>query len=128
MKLVLETYENTKLYFSLIICRTDINDIDGNIKEVNSHIENYCKQQNLGFINKDNISKYDLAAKELRLKDRESSRLETNFLEYNYRISVNDNSIPNEIKQNDVSLIEAIEVNNIGHPKCASLGTSTLIQ
>ena len=122
VKLVRETYKNTKLYFSLIICRTDIKDIDGNIKEVNSHIENYCKQQNLGFINNDNISKYDLAAKELHLKDRESSRLEKNLLEYNYWISVKGNSIPNKIKQNSVSLIEALQVNNISHPKCVSLG------
>ena len=68
VKLVRETYKSTKLYFSLIICRTDIKDIDGNIKEDYSQIENYCKQQNLGFINNDNISRYNLAAKELHLK------------------------------------------------------------
>ena len=33
-----------------MICRTDVKDIDEKINETNSYLENYCKQQNLGFI------------------------------------------------------------------------------
>ena len=32
------------------------------------------------------------------------------------------NSVLNEIKQNDVSMIEALGVNKISHPKCVLLG------
>ena len=41
--------------FVLIICRTDIKDIDGKIKGANSHVEDYCKQQNLGSTNNGNM-------------------------------------------------------------------------
>ena len=51
IKLVCETSKDTKLCFSSIICTTDIKDIDGKINETNSHLENYCKQQNFGFFN-----------------------------------------------------------------------------
>ena len=54
---VCDTSNNTKLFFSSII---DIRDIDGNIIEINSHLENYWKQQNLGFINNKNINKSDV--------------------------------------------------------------------
>ena len=57
---VRDTSNNTKLFFSSIICRIDIRDIDGNIIETNSHLENYWKQQNLGFINNKNINKSDV--------------------------------------------------------------------
>ena len=54
------------------------------INETNSHLENYCKQQNLGFINNKNINKSDLAAKGLHLKEPGSSKLKKNFIEYTY--------------------------------------------
>ena len=43
-------------------------------------MENYCKQQNLGFINDSNI-KSDLSAKGLHLKERGSCRLAKHFIE-----------------------------------------------
>ena len=88
MKLVRETSKKTKLCFSSIIKdryqRTDIKDIDEKIKEVDSHFENYCKKQNLGYISKSNINKSDLAPKGLHLKDCGNRKLAKNFLEYAY--------------------------------------------
>ena len=76
--------ESTKLCFFSVICRTNSKDINGMINETNSHLENYCKQQNLGFINNKNINKSDLAAKDLHLKEPGSSKLKKNFIEYTY--------------------------------------------
>ena len=59
-------------------------------------------------MNNSNIKKSDLTAKELHLKDGGNSRLGKNFLEHVYWISVIGNSIPNEIKQNDVSTIKTV--------------------
>ena len=66
VKLVLETSKGTKLCFSSTICRIDIKDIDGKINEVNSHLENCCKQQNLRFIKISNISKSGHTAKSFK--------------------------------------------------------------
>ena len=48
-KMVRETCKNTKLCFSSLICRTDLKDIDEKVIKINTHLENYCKQQNLDF-------------------------------------------------------------------------------
>ena len=40
VKIVCETYNNTKFCFSSIISRTDFKDIDAMIKEVSRHFEN----------------------------------------------------------------------------------------
>ena len=44
---VKETCKNTKLCFSSLICRTDLKDIDEKVIKTNTHLKNYCKQQNL---------------------------------------------------------------------------------
>ena len=95
VKLVRETSKGTKLCFSCNICRTEIKDIDGRINEANSHLESYCKQQNLSFIkgaqkcnigriwvNNKNINKFDLAAKVLHIKERGSKKLAKKFVEF----------------------------------------------
>ena len=41
VKLVRETSKDTKLCFFSIVCRNDIKDIDREINEINSHLENY---------------------------------------------------------------------------------------
>ena len=66
------------------MCRTDITDINGKINETNGHLDNYYKQQNLGIINNNNIMKSDLTAKGLHLKERGSSKLAKNVIEYVY--------------------------------------------
>ena len=75
VKLVKETCKDTKLSFSLVICRTDIKDIRGTINTTNSQPENYCKQQNLGFVDNGNIKKSDLNSKGLHLHERGSSKV-----------------------------------------------------
>ena len=50
---------------------------EGNLKDIptNYHLENYCKQQNMGFIDNGNINKLDLNSKGLHLHERDSSKL-----------------------------------------------------
>ena len=47
VKLVKET--SKELCFSSVICRTDIKDITGTINTTNFHLENYFKQQKVGW-------------------------------------------------------------------------------
>ena len=63
LKLARKTSKDTKLCFSFITCRTNIKDINGKNNETDSYLRNYCKQQNLGFINNSNINKSDLIVK-----------------------------------------------------------------
>ena len=84
VKMVRETCKNTKLCFSSLICRNDLKDIDEKVKKTNAHLENYCKQQNLGFIDNSNLKKSDLNSRGLHLQERGSSKLAKNFLEYFY--------------------------------------------
>ena len=67
-----------------IICRTDIKQIAEKINGTKSHFESYCKQQNLGFINNSKNNKSGFAAKGLHLKERGSTKLAKNFVEYVY--------------------------------------------
>ena len=75
VKLVKETCKDTKLSFSSVICRTDIKDITDPINTTNLHLENYCKQQNVGLIYNGNIKKSDLNSKGLHLHERGSTKL-----------------------------------------------------
>ena len=82
--MVKETCKNTKLCFSSLICQNDLKDIDEKVKKTNTHLENYCKQQNLGFIDNSNLKKSDLNSRGLHLQERGSSKLAKNFLDYFY--------------------------------------------
>ena len=82
--MVRETCKNTKLCFSSLICRTDQKDIDEKVTKTNTHLENYCKQQNLGFIDNSNLKKSNLNSRGLHLQERCSSKLAKNFLDYFY--------------------------------------------
>ena len=84
VKLVKENCKDTKLSFSSVICRTNIKDITDTINTTNSHLENYCKQQNIGFIDNGNIKKSDLNPKGLHLHERGSSKLAKNLLDFIY--------------------------------------------
>ena len=84
VKMVRETCKNTKLCFSSLICRNDLKDIDEKVKKTNTHLENYCKQQNLDFIDNSNIKKSDLNSRGLHLQERGSSELAKYFLDYFY--------------------------------------------
>ena len=80
VKLVKVTCKDTNLSFSSVICRTDIKDISDTINTTNSHLEKYCKQQNLRFIDNENIKKSDLNSSGLHLHERGSSNLAKNLL------------------------------------------------
>ena len=59
--------KDTKLCFSLLICRKDLKDIDKKVIKASTHLENLCKQQNLDFIDNSNIKKSDLNSRGLHL-------------------------------------------------------------
>ena len=84
LKPVKETCKDTKLSFSSVICCTDIKDISDTINTTNSHLKNYCKQQNLGFIEDGNIKKSELNFRRLHLHKRGSSKLAKNLLDCVY--------------------------------------------
>ena len=84
VEIVRETCKNTELSFSSLICRNDLKDIDEKVKKTNAHLENYCKQQNLVFIDNSNLNKSDLNSRGLHLQERGSSKLARNFLDYFY--------------------------------------------
>ena len=81
VKLVKENCKDTKLSFSSKICRTDVKDIADTINTTNSHLQNYCKQQNVGFIDNGNIN---LNPKGLHLHERLSSKLAKDLLDFIY--------------------------------------------
>ena len=78
--MVRETCNNTKLRFSSMICRTDLKVIDGKVIKTNTNLENYCKQQNLDFIDNSNIKKSDLSSRGLHLHGLGSSKLRFIFI------------------------------------------------
>ena len=84
VKLVKETCKDTKLSYSSVICRTNVKDITDTINTTNSHLESYCKQKKVGFINNGNIKKSDLNSKGLHLHERGSSKLTKNLIDFIY--------------------------------------------
>ena len=70
VKMVRETCINTKLCFSSLICRTDLKDIDEKVIKTTTRLENYCKQQNLDFIDNSNTKKSHLNSRGLHLQKR----------------------------------------------------------
>ena len=83
VKMVRETWQNTKLSFSSLICQTNLKDIDEKVIETNTYLENHCKQQNLDF-NDSDINKSDLNSRGLHLLERGGSKLAKRFLDYLY--------------------------------------------
>ena len=67
-----------------MICHTNIKDITDTIDTINSHLENYCKQQNVGFIDNGNVKKSDFNSKGLHLYERGSNDLAKNLLYFIY--------------------------------------------
>ena len=84
VKLVKENCKDTKLSFSSVICRTNVKDIADPINTTNSHLQNYCKQQNVSFIDNGNIKKFDLNPKGLHLHERGGSKLAKHLLCFIY--------------------------------------------
>ena len=86
------------------------------------NLENYCKQQNLGSRSNNSISKSDLAAKGLHLKERGSSKLAKYVIEYVYWTCVTSSRIPNEIRQNNATMVKTLGESKESHPKCVLWG------
>ena len=84
VKLVKENCKDTKLSFSSVICRTNVKDIADTINTTNFHLQNYCKQQSVGFIDNGNIKKLDLNSKGLHLHERGGSKLAKHLLDFIY--------------------------------------------
>ena len=78
------------------------------------HSENFCEEENLEFINSSSISKSNLTVKTFHLKVCGSSKREK-FFEKLFNVCY-------EIKQDDVSMTEALQANKVSHSKCFSLG------
>ena len=79
-----ETVKYAKFSFSSVISSTDIKDISNTINTTNFQLENYWKQQNLGFIDNGNIKKSDVNFTGLHLHERGSSKLAKNLLDFIY--------------------------------------------
>ena len=122
VKLVKETCKDTKLSFSSVICRTDVKDITDTINATNSHLENYCKQQNVGFINNGNTKKSDLNSKGLHLHERGSSKLAKNLLDFICWICKLGSSVSYESEVSDNCNNKTLRHFKTNHPQCVSLG------
>ena len=115
-----ETCKNTKLCFSPLICRTDQKDNDENVKKI-THLENYCKQQNLDLIDNSNIKKSDLNSRGLHLQKRGSSKLAKNSLDCFYWACATGNGFPDQSEQSKFCIVKELRNNKLSHPKCVSL-------
>ena len=106
-----------------MICCSNIKDITDTINTTNSHLENYCKQQNVGFINNGNIKKSDLNSKGLHLHERGSSKLAKNLLDFIYWICKPGSSVSchSEVSGN-CCVYKALRHFKTNHPQCVSLG------
>ena len=112
MKLVKETCKDNKLSFSSVICR---------INTTNSHRDNYCKQQNVGFIDNRNIKKSDFNSEGLHLYEYGSSKLAKSLLDFIYWICKQGSSVSYEPKVCDNCVNNAAMLLKTNHPQCVSL-------
>ena len=121
VKLAKENCKDTKLSFSSVICRSDVKDIADTINTTNFHLQNYCKQQNVGFNDNGNINKSDLNTKELHLHERGSSKLAKNLLNF-ILICKPGSSVSYEPEVSDDCVNKAVRHFKTNHPQCVSLG------
>ena len=82
-KLVKEDAPNTKLTFSGIMIRQDRKIItDKSIKDVNDRLQNYCVNNELGYIDNSNIDASFLGKKRLHMSKRGTGLLAKNFINH----------------------------------------------
>ena len=113
MKLVRKTCKDTKLCFSLLICRADLKGIEEKAIKTNTHLKNYCKQQNLDFIDSSN--------KEISSLSSRRSKLAKNFLDHLYWVYAIGNSFPDQFEQSKICIIKKPRNDKLSHFKCVSL-------
>ena len=117
-QMVRETCKNTKICFQnlKVIARYWRKG-----KKTNTHLENYCKQQNLDFFDNSNIKKSDLNSRGLHLQERGSSELAKYFLDYFYWVCATGNGFTDHYEQSKFCIVKELRNNKLSHPKCVSL-------
>ena len=117
-QMVRETCKNTKICFQnlKVIARYWRKG-----KKTNTHLENYCKQQNLDFFDNSNIKKSDLNSRGLHLQERGSSELAKYFLDYFYWVCATGNCFTDHYEQSKFCIVKELRNNKLSHPKYVSL-------
>ena len=82
VKQVRNSIPNTKIVISGVIGRKDKKDLEVKVSDLNSRLKNYCKQQNIDFIDNQNIDGTCLGAKKLHLNKKGNSIFAKNILTY----------------------------------------------
>ena len=82
VKEVREESPNTQIVFSSVIQRFDIKDGPNLVTDVNVRLKNYCQQNNLSFINYDNITENFFGKKKLHPNNKGTSLFARNFLSF----------------------------------------------
>ena len=82
VKQVKKVSQNTKNFFSSIIIRKDRKNVDKKVSQVNSYLQNYCKQKNIDFIDNGNLKEEHLGQKKMHLNKNGNSILANNFSKY----------------------------------------------
>lgn len=81
--IVKESAPETKLTFSSIMIRKDMQHVTENvINDANSRLKNFCNQNDLGFIDNDNIDASYLGLKKLHMSKKGTSLLAINILNH----------------------------------------------
>ena len=71
---------NTELGFSSVILCKDKKDISTKVGETKQRLKNYCKKENINFVDNSNIIEEHLGSKKLHLNKRGKSVLAKNIL------------------------------------------------
>ena len=80
--MVKEESPSSKLCFSSVVKRYDIEHGSQLVEEVNTRLKNYCDQNDYDFINNDNIREEDLGKRKLHPNKKGLKIMVKNFLEY----------------------------------------------
>ena len=71
-----------KIAFSELITRKDKKNLDKNVTETNKRLKNYCRQEDIGYIDNSIIAEDSLGIKKLHLNRKGNSFLAKNLLKY----------------------------------------------
>ena len=74
--------QNTKVIFSSTVIHKNPKSIDKKVLAVNSHINNYCKLNNICFIDTNNIKEDHLKVEKLHIIKKDNSVLASNLMKY----------------------------------------------
>ena len=80
VKAIRENSENTEIFISSIINRYDEEEYNIKIDTINEKIEKYCKDNNIHFVNNNNINRQGIGRDKIHLNYSGNSILAKNFL------------------------------------------------